>query len=163
MNPVKKIVMVVASSIVALLVVGVAYVALQCPCERTPGFFLSGEVNNEPVSDWAFANDAGLCQLQVSNGILLQSLNLNCMSGDGELYLSCAQCDGKRWSSTALEYPAGKIRIADTVYPVSLSRVTDPEELDFAWQARANKLRRPGREVQTQRPDHWWSFKLTSK
>jgi len=44
------------------------------------------------------------------------------------------------------------------VYPVSLRRVTDTQELDLAWQARAQKL---GREP-APRPQHWWSFHLQS-
>ena len=53
---------------------------------------------------------------------------------------------------------AGRIAIGQKTYPVNLRRITDPAELDQAWQARAAKTGR-GR---TNRAEHWWSFELTS-
>ena len=58
----------------------------------------------------------------------------------GELYLSCSQCDGKRWSSAALDDNRARIRLDGTVYPVTATRVTDADELDRAWAARVQKL-----------------------
>jgi hypothetical protein len=154
--------------IAGLLVLGavtasVAYVTFRCPCERLPGFVVWGEEQSQPVDDWTFANEARLCQLQVSNGVLPQSLNLNCMADEGELFVSCASCDGKRWSITALAHPDGKILIDGKVYPVRLQRLTDPAQLDRAWAAREDKLTQFGREARPARADHWWSFQLTSR
>lgn len=158
-----KKILLIASSLVALgVVAALIYYVSACPCDRIPGVALWGEEVVEPVSDWTFANDTGLCQLQVSNGVLPQSLNLNCMSGDGDLFVSCAQCDGKRWSTTALAHPNGRVKIGDRVYPVVLTRLTDSNALDAAWLARAIKLRNLGRDTPNQRPDHWWSFQLSS-
>lgn len=150
-------------AVLVIAAAGMTYYVASCPCDRTSGIALWGEEQSEPVTDWTFANEAPLCQLQVSNGFLPQSLNLNCMADDGELFISCATCDGKRWSTTALAYPNGKIRINGKVYPVKLKRVTDPEELDRAWLARRNKVLKFGRETGTERADHWWSFQLTSR
>ena len=47
-----------------------------------------------------------LCQIQVDAGLLPHAINLNCMADGGELYLSCASCDGKRWSTAALNNPS---------------------------------------------------------
>lgn len=153
--------------IVGLIVLGTAatglgYVYFSCPCDRTPGFVVWGDERSEPIDDWTFANDARLCQLEVSNGLLPQSLNLNCMADSGELFVSCANCDGKRWSTTALAYPEAKILIGGSIYPVRLERLTDPAQLDRAWDARASKLSQFGREPGPPRPDHWWSFQLSS-
>jgi hypothetical protein len=130
-----------------------------CPCERTPGGPLSGEVVTSAVDDWSFANDVRLCQLEVDR-VIPWSVNLNCMSTSGALYVSCSQCAGKAWSSAALEKPEGRIRIVERVYPVTLARLIDVSMLDVAWRARAQKL---GRGLDTPRPDHWWSFQLTSR
>lgn len=147
-----------AGVLLAVIVAAAAWFFTLCPCERTPGSYLWGEEITTPVTDWSMANEARLCQIEV-NGIIPWSVNLNCMAApDGNLYLSCARCDGKRWSTLALADPTGRIRIGDKVYPVSLTRVTDPETLDLAWNARADKL---SRERQP-RPDHWWSFRLAS-
>ena len=146
-----------------IVVASAVYFVANCPCERTSGVALWGEEQLEPVNDWSFANEAPLCQLQVNNGILPQSLNLNCMEDQGELFVSCAGCEGKHWSTTALAHPNGKIRIHGKVYPVKLQRVTDAEALDRAWAARRNKLLQFGRDTDAGRADGWWSFHLTSR
>lgn len=130
-----------------------------CPCGRAPGAFLFGDVAPDSVANWSFANDVPLCQFEVRTW-RPHSINLNCMAtADGDLYISCSNCAGKAWSQTALVTGEGRIRMDRTVYPVSLRRVTDGEELDKAWAARLTKLKRePG-----PRPDHWWSFHLASR
>ena len=130
-----------------------------CPCERTPGgplqFF---EVAAEPVADWGFADDVGLCQIEVQ-AFVPWSVNLNCMSVQQKLYVSCARCVGKFWSTAALRNDRARIAIGNRVYPVRMRRVLDPVELDLAWQARAAQT---GRGSSQPRADHWWSFALTS-
>ncbi len=145
------------TSILVGAALGITYVIYYCPCERAPGLWLSGEEISTPVEDWTFANDAGLCQLEVKTW-RPHSINLNCMSTGPDLFVSCSYCQEKYWSNTALVYPEGKIKIAGQLYPVRFERVTDPVWLDIAWRARALKLNREAGE----RPDHWWSFKLTS-
>lgn len=161
--------------IILFALVGVAALAIgaftiwffSCPCERTPGAYLSGEQIDEPVADWGFANQVDLCQIQTRSGILPHAINLNCMADtNGNLFLSCSQCDGKRWSTAALENPSARIRLEGLVYPVSLRRLQDSAELDNAWRARTLKLSSQGGETPTEipeRPDHWWSFQVTSR
>ena len=133
---------------------------VRCPCERIPGSVLFGAEVAEPVSDWSFANSAGLCQIQVQ-GVIPWSVNLNCMAdGDGALYLSCSVCEGKYWSGRALVNSDARLRIAGQVYPVRLTRLQDAETLDVAWLARASKT---GFGVGKPRPDHWWSFAVVSR
>lgn len=143
-----------------LVVIGAAAFAVYffyCPCERTPGGWLLGEEVTEPVEDWSFANDVALCQIQVYRGFLPHSVNLNCMASDGDLYLSCASCDGKVWSTAALADPEARLRVGDQVYPVRVFRVEDAATLDEAWRARARKT---GRGLDTPRQDGWWSFRV---
>ncbi len=146
----------VVAALVAVVVL-VGYFAV-CPCSRIPGGPLSGQGHAGTVADWSFVNEVPLCQVQVDRGIPW-SINLNCMATDtGELYVSCSRCEGKAWSSAALANPNGYIRVADTIYPVALRRVTENAELDRAWAARARKVQR-----EQERPDHWWSFALTTR
>lgn len=163
-----------AGSILLTILVGLLGLALlaflswflACPCERTPGSHLRGERVLEPVSDWTFANDVRLCQIQVRTRPLPHAVNLNCMATEaGHLYLSCAQCEGKRWSTAALADPRARLRLDDRVYPVHLSRVTDAEEKDLAWRTRSAKLQRlRGEEVDEAPPrpedDAWWTFRV---
>lgn len=156
------------SATLLVLVAGVAAAAVlawsfYCPCERTSGGYLFGEEAQAPIDDWSFANDMAtvpLCQIQVKAGLLPHSINLNCMADAGELYLSCASCEGKRWSTAALANPEARLRANGIVYPVTLERVTDPAVLDRAWVARAAKRDRP---TDTPRQDGWWSFRVVSR
>lgn len=151
-------------TILLVLAAAGAYITVSCPCDRLPGVMLLGEEVPEPIEDWSFVNETGLCQVQVSNGVLPQSLNLNCMSADGELFVSCSRCAAKRWSNTALANPAGYIRVDGRVYPVRFSRLVEADQLDHAWATRADKLLKAfNREVDGNRPDHWWSFQLVSR
>jgi len=136
---------------------------LYCPCERTSGGYLLGSEVSESVDDWSFTSDreiVPLCQIQVSTGLLPHSINLNCMASQGELYLSCASCDGKRWSTAVLEDPRARLRAGESVYQVTVTRVQDPMILDRAWIARAAKL---GRPTDTPRQEGWWSFRVVSR
>ncbi len=130
-----------------------------CPCEQMPGGPLQGERSMTQVQNWSFANEPGLCQVEVDRGIPW-SVNLNCMSVDNALYISCSRCEGKGWSAAALDNPEGYIRIRQTVYPVTFKRLVSTDELDAAWRARLQKL---DADVSTPRPAHWWSFKLVSR
>lgn len=147
--------------IIGLGVIVFAGYFFYCPCERTPGGWLLGDVVEEPVRDWSFANDEPLCQIQVfRGGVWPHAINLNCMSSEGRLYLSCASCDGKAWSTAALVHPEARLRIGDRVYPVRLTRIEDPAVLDQAWNARARKT---GRGLGTPRQAGWWSFRVESR
>jgi hypothetical protein len=133
---------------------------VRCPCERMPGTVLFGSQVSAPVSDWSFANDVRLCQIEVQ-GVIPWSVNLNCRAdAQGALFLSCSRCDGKYWSGRALSNPDARIRIGGDLYPVRLARVQVDERLDHAWCTRAAKT---GMGVDRPRPDHWWSFAVTSR
>lgn len=155
---------IVTTLLLALVAVAIAAwlaLSLACPCERTPGGWLFGEAAAAPVDDWTFANEVPLCQIQVYRwGLVPHSINLNCMASQGTLYLSCAGCEGKVWSSAALAHPDARLRLDDRVFPVRLSRVTDPRVLDEAWNARARKT---GRGEGEPRQDGWWSFRVASR
>ena len=163
-----------AISVPAALVV-VAVVAFYgwsatCPCDYTPGAVLFGAEHEEPVDDWTFANQVTLCQIQVRTGLLPHAINLNCFAnGGGDLYLSCSNCEGKRWSGFAVEDGRARLRLDGAVYPVRLTRVTDPAELDQAWGARLDKLHslaepaNPPAPLGSPRPDGWWTFRVVSR
>ncbi|MEM6999341.1 MAG: hypothetical protein AAF529_01050 [Pseudomonadota bacterium] len=139
------------------LLVGAAVYVRSCPCEQMPGLWLTGDTATTPVADWSFANDVGLCQVQVESW-RPHSINLNCMSAQGRLFVSCSRCEGKYWSGVALDNPKAYLRADGTVYPVLLRRLQDDANLDLAWRTRASKL---GLD-DVQRPQHWWSFEATS-
>ena len=138
-----------------------------CPCDRAPGAYLFGASADGPVTDWGFANEVVLCQIQIRAGLLPHAINLNCMSTpSGQLYLSCSQCGVKRWSNAAVNNGRARLRLDGTVYPVTVTRVMDPGELDRAWGARVQKLNQLDTPASAApppaapRPDGWWSFRV---
>ena len=158
------------AALVAIPIAAFLYWFLTCPCDRMPGGYLLGAEAEEQVADWSFANGVQLCQIQISAGFLPHSINLNCMSTSaGDLYLSCSQCASKRWSNAVLSNGTARLRLNTTVYPVNLTRVVDPSELDRAWGARVMKLNTlvapetPPPPPSAPRPDDWWSFRVVSR
>ena len=125
----------------AALGAGLYYWSATCPCDRTPGLVLLGDIQEDPVLDWTFANNAPLCQIQIGAGWRRHAVNLNCMSTPtGELYLSCSVCDAKYWASHVEKDEKSRLRIDGKVYPVTLNRVMEESRLDRAWSARVLKL-----------------------
>jgi hypothetical protein len=149
----------VLALLIAVPVIGYGGLSYVCPCDRSPGGYLFGREVSEPMTDWSIANQVPLCQLQVG-GALPHSINLNCMSSGGKLYVSCSSCEGKRWSAIALSNPRGRIRMNGLVYPVTMTRVEDAAALDEVWRARAQKL---GGGDGSPRPEAWWSFQMVSR
>ena len=151
-------------------VIGFLIYSSICPCDRTPGGFLFVDSSDGQVNDWSFANNVELCQLQIYAGIRPHSINLNCMATpEGEMYLSCSVCDMKYWAAKVGENERGVMRLDGVVYPVYLNRITEPTEMDRAWQARVTKLQihggpgNPAPPSNAPRADRWWTFQVTSR
>ncbi len=163
-----------AAAVVGLVALGAGgYWAITCPCDRTPGLWLWGETHDEQVTDWTFANDVPLCQIQLNMGLRPHALNLNCMATpEGELYLSCSVGAQKYWCPRVEADHRGRLRLDGIVYPVVVNRVTDPATMDAAWAARISKLQKPAvlalqpagvaPRPDAPRPDHWWTFHVES-
>jgi len=162
----------IASSLGVLVLVfigGFVVFSSVCPCERTPGGLLFGERAAEPVSDWSFANEIQLCQIQLWAGIRPHSINLNCMATpEGQLYLSCSVCDTKYWAAQVESNEPARLRLNGIVYPIVLNRVQNPMEMDQAWEARKmklNTLESPGSPpppLDAIRGERWWTFRVES-
>ena len=111
-----------------------------------------------------------LCQIQINAGFRPHAINLNCFANaDGSLYLSCSSCDGKLWSGFAVRDGRAWLRLDRNVYPVHLTRIVDPGELDMAWVARLDKLHsleepaNPPVPLGSPRPEGWWTFRVRSR
>jgi hypothetical protein len=129
------------------------------PCGPVPGGRLSGEEAAAPSGGWAVADEVPRCAVEVRPSSP-HSVTVNCMSWRGRLFVSCSECEPKRWSRYAREDPRGRVRIGSEVYSVTLSRVTDPAELDAVWKARARKI---DADESAARPEDWWTFELVSR
>lgn len=140
--------------LLALLLVGFG------PCGRIPGTDLEGKRPKGAVLDWGFVNrEPGTCALEVRPE-RPHSVTVNCMSANTRLYVGCTDCSGKTWSNAALADPRGRILIGDTLYPVTLTRITAQGEIDAAWSARATKY---GQDPTAPQPPDYWLFHLQSR
>ncbi|MDP6581807.1 MAG: hypothetical protein QF681_14220 [Vicinamibacterales bacterium] len=175
-SKVRKLLLGAAATLAFVVVAGGVAWTVTCPCETTPGFVLLGETHADPVTDWSFANDVSLCQIQI--GILGRphAVNVNCMpTPEGDLFISCSFGENKYWCPRVGTDHAGRLRLDGVVYPVTLNRVTDAAALDRAWTARIQKLQNPAVQARqpggggqpppldAARPDSWWSFRVVSR
>jgi hypothetical protein len=170
MSRASKIAIRVVLALVLVAVAGVAVWTTACPCNTIPGFVLLGQEHKEPVTDWSFANNVPLCQIQINTGRGPHSINLNCMATpDGQLFLSCSVATRKYWCQQVQKDQPARLRLSGIVYPVLLNRVTDQATLDRVWEARGKKLEvyggpsNPKPAPGQKRPDSWWSFQVRSR
>ncbi len=173
---IRQIVLGIAVALGLVVAAGGVVWTVNCPCETTPGFVLLGDAHEEPVTDWSFANDVPLCQVQVSFLLRPHSLNVNCMATpEGDLFISCSVGTEKYWCPRVTEDHPGRLRLDGVVYPVVLNREMDPAMLDHVWSARMRKLQKPAVQARqpggggeppaldTPRPESWWTFRVESR
>src|ERR1700730_11176627 len=72
------------------------------PDERRPGLWLKGELVTTPVTDWSFVNQIPNLKIQTNTWYgIPHSVNINCVSYKGQLYLDSFYRAG-------LTYPHGR-------------------------------------------------------
>ena len=132
------------------------------PCGPIPGDALEGAVSGEPVSDWSFSDAYSRCLVEVRPEDP-HSVTTSCFAGEGALYVPAIMGDSKRWTKLAIEDARARIKIGETVYPVTLERIEDPAERRAV--ARLGYQKYHGEEA----PRDWepsddrWYFRVTSR
>ncbi len=91
-----------------------------------PGGALSGEVVNEPVADWSFADDRFI-ELETRPADPY-SVQLNYFVRDGKLYIDPAE--DRRWHDYIREDPNVRARLGGKVYPLRAVLVGKPGEIE---------------------------------
>lgn len=150
-----KRILLIALAVVILAIAGV----LLSPIGPLPGGVLSGETTDESVDDWSFVRDERFCQLE-TKAPEPRSITVTCIVSDGQLYVGCSSCSGKHWSQQLLKEPHARYEAVGKIYQVKAARVTDRDELDQVWLARAEKN---GDEHPGPKPDDFWFFRLGSR
>lgn len=145
--------------LITLLIIGIGIAGLLLsPLSPLPGGALTGEVIEEPISDWSFAENERICHFEM-NTPDPYSITVTCIVHDGKLYVGCRGCPNKGWHKYVTADPNTRYRVLDKVYNVSAIRVTDQEEVNRVWAARMAK---DGSKPEPA-SDDYWVFHLTSR
>ncbi|HIG40821.1 MAG: hypothetical protein ABGY96_04005 [bacterium] len=125
--------------------------------QQMPGGVVNGEAVSGNIGDWSFVADAGLCALETRLDFP-HSITVYCFNEGPKLYVGCMGCEGKVWSRYVTNDNRARIKIADKVYPVTMNRIDDQDELKVLW-----NMRQSGRETSRPLPQSYWLFELTSR
>jgi hypothetical protein len=107
----------------------IAAVGCGGPVGPLAGGRLSGEVVRQGVSDWSFANDHELMQLETRPEDPY-SVNVHFYVVEGRLYVEAgADHSFSRWRRFLWENPDVRVRFGNRVYEVRVVEVTATEEI----------------------------------
>ncbi|MEE9280181.1 MAG: hypothetical protein V3V67_08405 [Myxococcota bacterium] len=116
----------------------------------------SGELVSQPVTDWSFATSVETIEMQlVVDGNRSRTTWLFVHEGSAFIPVTLGFPPGKSWHTLAVEDGRALVRIYERRYPVTLTKVDDPELLDALAAANAAKYPpAPGSDTGS------WYFKL---
>ncbi len=115
------------------------------PKDRRPGLRLSGDVVEEPISDWSFSDASPEIYLETKTWYGVPHSVTTVCAGIGEklyvpsLYYEGGEWPAKYWNSNAASDPRVRLEIAGKIYPREAVLVEDPIELKAALAAFAAK------------------------
>jgi hypothetical protein len=130
-------------TLAALLVVVVS--GCVDPKDRRPGLRLSGEVVNEPISDWSFANEFQEIYLETRTWYQIPHSVTTVCAGIGEklyvpsIYYGGGEWPDKYWNSNVSSDPRVRLEMDGKIYEREAVVVEDPAEFQAALRALAAK------------------------
>ena len=98
------------------------------PVERIAGTRLGGELAADQDPEWT---DYGRRQIAVETRTaygIRHSVTTTSWVADGDLYVPCARCDGKRWPANVARDNRVRLKIDGQIYHRHAIRITDPPE-----------------------------------
>ncbi|MBV1906035.1 MAG: hypothetical protein KUG75_08150 [Pseudomonadales bacterium] len=124
------------------------------PADRTPGMWLSGDIETTEVNDWSFSNDHQEIFLETHPwyGIPFSVTVVTATTGEKlfvpSIYSEAAEFPGsKYWNGIIEKNPQVVAKIGNKLYPLSAQLITDDAEFEEAFEALAGKY------------DYWRSIK----
>jgi len=114
----------------------IALVSCGGPTLLLPGGSLEGEVKPVPA-DWAFVEEVSTVQLE-SNPADPYSVNIWIVGIDGDLYVH-AGANRAQWVENMEVDPNVRVRIEESIYELSATRVEDQPTFDVFADAYENK------------------------
>ncbi|MCZ6620278.1 MAG: DUF2255 family protein [Gammaproteobacteria bacterium] len=132
------------------------------PRDVTPGLWLSGEVVDGIVDDWAFTNDIEEIFIQTKTWYLLpHSTTIWCAEMNGELYIGSYADEKKRWENNIARNPAARLRIDGKLYDVKVTPVTSARatsEIDARYTDKYDM-----EEVFGENLPKWWYYRVSQR
>ena len=131
------------------------------PVAMLAGRALSGEVANELIEDWSFADEHRLIKVE-TRPAAPHSVTTASLVFEGDLYVPAKSGSTKSWTQYALADARARLKIGDRVYPVSLARVRDEALIERLIAFAVKKTRAEvGRDMEI--PEDVWVFKVQSR
>ena len=146
--------------VIVAAVVGTLYARRTNPIQFISGRQLTGEVVNEPVSDWSFAADARTVAVE-TRPAEPYSVTTWCFVYEGHLYIPASTGSKKTWTQFASADPRIRVKIGDKIYPGLATRVTDPALREPIRQVVLAKYPEAAR-VSSGDPNDVWLFRIDS-
>jgi hypothetical protein len=128
-----------------VLLVALSITGLE-PRQRTPGLWLNGTLVTTPVADWAFTDQVSTVEVQTRTWYgIPHSVTTYCVSYQGQLYLDSfyppgvEYPHGRSWNENVARDPHVRLKIANSLYDVTLSHDVDPGDKAIVLQLVAKK------------------------
>ncbi|MFQ5697667.1 MAG: class I SAM-dependent methyltransferase [Myxococcota bacterium] len=112
------------ASLALVLVAAVLYALRTNPLGPVSGRALTGQVVNEPITDWSFS-DAYTTIAVETRPAAPHSVTTICFTLDGALYVPADKGSRKTWTHFAIADPRVRVKIGSKVYPARATRVLD--------------------------------------
>ena len=127
-----------------LVMTMVTFLAACQPSDRRPGLWLNGDVADDVPTDWSFTDAHPEIYVEVSTPYWLpHSVTIWCGQVGGRLYIGARDADTKNWPGWLERDRDIRLKIGDTVYPVTAEDVTADDELEAVRAAYETKYGLP--------------------
>jgi hypothetical protein len=104
------------------------------------GPLVAGEWVRDPVVNWSFAADESTIEMQLLEGDgLARTTWILVVDGEAYIPVTLGFPPGKRWHEGAAPSASAIVRFGGRRYPVTLSKVTDAEQLERMNTANSEK------------------------
>ncbi len=122
-------------------VVLAAVLAAGCePSDRTPGFWLRGDVAETFPQEWSFTDGHREIFVQVGTPYFVpHSVTIFCAQIDGKLFIAAREPETKKWVAWVENKRRVRLKIGDKLYDVATAEVFDEETLAAIRSAYAEK------------------------
>jgi hypothetical protein len=151
----------VALVVIVAAVLGTLYARRTNPIQFISGRQLTGEVVNEPVSDWSFAADVPTVAIE-TRPAAPYSVTTWCFVHEGHLYIPASTGSKKTWTQFASADPRVRVKIGDKIYPGMATRVTDPALREPIREIVLAKYPEAARMSSGSEPGDVWLFRIDS-